>query len=246
MELNTVYGNLSELKKTETERFSIVQSMDIESFADADTIKNKDEILLEVDTDEMIKKCEELIKNIKAYLNDSGILYDQVSLYSQTGVVCNETYLQKAKEICSHKYEIDIEESTQEEKEYFKSLLSNVLYDVVPLTFYVDLSLTRNDDDPIAFHLDQADFKKFRGEFKISGLVNYSLFVSKMKDLGFNIFLTSTGEADTFENYIETIKEGNDDSFSIVSSVELEPEKAPRYKNLNYFFTMINKKWTDK
>lgn len=242
MNQETVIADLSDRKDSQT-KYKIVESTDLESFSENSKCKTRKEILSEVNTDKMVMDCIELIDNIKKYLTDKGILFDQVCLYSELGIVCKEEYCNKADDIARSIYEMDEEESNVKKDELLEDLSSNVLNGIAYFKFYFDACKTRKDTEPVILQLKPEDHIKLRKEFTLSGLVNYSEFISKMKAFGYKVTLSYTDDMDTFDNYISVIKENKDDSMLIKSNLKLdEEEKKEEETGIKFLFTMFKEK----
>lgn len=242
MNQETVIADLSDRKDSQT-KYKIVESTDLESFSENSKCKTRKEILSEVNTDKMVMDCIELIDNIKKYLTDKSILFDQVCLYSELGIVCKEEYCNKADDIARSIYEMDEEESNVKKDELLEDLSSNVLNGIAYFKFYFDACKTRKDTEPVILQLKPEDHIKLRKEFTLSGLVNYSEFISKMKAFGYKVTLSYTDDMDTFDNYISVIKENKDDSMLIKSNLKLdEEEKKEEETGIKFLFTMFKEK----
>lgn len=242
MDQETVTVDLSDRKDSQ-KKYKIVESTDLESFSENNEYKTKREILSEVNTDKMASDCMDLIDNIKRYLTDKGISFDQLCLYSNLGIVCKEEYCNKADDIARSIYEMDEEESKVKQDEFLEDLSLNVLDGIAYFKFYLDISKSKNGTDPVAYQIKPEDHIKLRKEFTLSGLVNYSEFISKMKAFGYKVTLSYTDDMDTFDNYISVIKENKDDSMLIKSNLKLdEEEKKEEETGIKFLFTMFKEK----
>lgn len=246
MDKKVVTVDLSNRKDNQI-KYKIVESTNLESFSENNEFKTKREILNEVNTNKMVMDCIELIDNIKKYLTDKGILFDQVCLYSNLGILCKEEYCNKADDIARSIYEMDEEESNVKKDELLEDLSSNVLNGIAHFKFYFDACKTRKDTEPVILQLKPEDHIKLRKEFTLSGLVNYSEFISKMKTFGYKVTSSYTDDMDTFDNYMSVIKENKEDNLIIESDIKLEKvDEEQENKGIKFVFTMLSEKWTNK
>lgn len=249
MDQETVTVDLSDRKDSQ-KKYKIVESTDLESFSENNEYKTKREILSEVNTDKMASDCMDLIDNIKRYLTDKGISFDQLCLYSNLGIVCKEEYCNKADDIARSIYEMDEEESKVKQDEFLEDLSLNVLDGIAYFKFYLDISKSKNGTDPVAYQIKPEDHIKLRKDFTLSGLVNYSEFITKMKAFGYKVTLSYADNIDTFDDYISVIKENQDENIIIKSDFKLdkhiEDETKEENKGIKFVFTMLSEKWTNK
>lgn len=176
-------------------------------------LKSRKEILSLEDTNDMVRSCENVIEKATRLLVSKNICFDNITLASSLGIVCTKEYHENLRKSLS----LLDEESNSDGEVTFIKLVKN-LNENDTLLGIVPLNITLED---VRVGTNSIDFESYLTDdeinsLRISGLVNYEKFVTKMIDLGYDVTFLSSSEGITdYSSYLEGLKEDIEDSVAV-------------------------------
>lgn len=189
-----------ELEAQRKKEFAIIEELGSKGIYDA-ILKNKKEIDFREDTDDVVKKCENIIEQTMRLLVEKGIDFDEIMLTTPVGIICKYEYYQKLKQSL-----LTLEKETPDNNTFFKLIKglnnNNILPGIIPIN--IGLYCDELPEGCISKENLQSLF--------VNGIVKYEQFISKMTNLGYDVsFMDSIGDMKedikTFDSYIDAIKE---------------------------------------
>ena len=209
--------NAKELKEEleNEEKYIIIDFDDTDSILNYDEAKPISEYKSKVNTDEFVKQIELLTEETSRTLINRGIPYNLISFSSNIIFLCKPEFVEKLK---TYLIQIESDNSYDEDGVIFESLLnelySNINLEYVPLRFGLNTAETGTkvksiDDYMCATGLTYDDI--YRKE--VSGIVDFSQFISKMRDLGYSFKLLKYGFCTSIMDYIKSVQENGFDTY---------------------------------
>lgn len=185
------------------------------------------EHFIELDkTDEIINECEELLARTFKMSREKGIPVDFLQLTPYIGVLATSDYAKRRMDFSEEYYNSDnIYDRDTINKAYdalMDDLDASVSHDYVPVEFFLNTLFSG---------LDQVDMDKYANDngidiseiekWMVTGIVNYSEFLRKMKNLGYKVSLSTCHDKEcedvSFDNLVSFLKSsGSDTSIDIV------------------------------
>ena len=218
-ELKELKRQLEEKKKRENnQNYVVIDHFTYESIAKAKESKPLTEYAAQENTEEFVKKCEKLIEETVRNLAEFGVPFDEITIYSYMGLLCKESFIRN----------IQMAGKDQFGDEAFDELKDQTSKTLVSLEFRVDEIGTGTEDMSIDDYNSKI-IKDLLPTDSISGIVNLKVFISKMKELGYNIELINYGECSSFDDYMEAVQEYGFDTFMNVTvnlSKDLEEDTS--------------------
>lgn len=218
-ELKELKRQLEEKRKREkNQNYVVIDHFTYESIAEAKEGKPLTEYAAQENTEEFVKKCEKHIEDTVRNLVEYGVPFDEIAMWSSIGFLCKESFIRN----------IQMAGKDSFGDEAFDELKNQTSKTLVPLEFRVDEIGTGTEDKSIDEY-DAKIIKELIPKDPISGIVNLEVFISKMKELGYNIELTNYGNCSSFDDYMEAVQEYDFDTFMNVTvnlSKDLEEDTS--------------------
>ena len=207
--------NLKESLESD-QKYVAIRSFTYKEIMASDEAKPLSEFISKENTEEVIKRCESLIEESVRALAEKNIPFDYVTLSSELGFLCKESFIEKVKSF--YKNNRPTEESYLDFVEELKKQASSIY---VPLSFYLNTSGTGTDDKTmIDYELEEGYSFGDISKHDAVGIVNLEEFMSKMKELGYGVNLLNYGECHNFDDYIQAvIKNEFDTQIDIVADL---------------------------
>lgn len=205
--------NIEELKKLKDKlekqrKYVIISAITEKDIMNAKEPVSANEILTQENTNEVVKQCEALIERTVTILTMKGIPFDQITISSQMGLICNTNYIDEWK-----KFYQESDRSNEKWFDIIKKLGTQIFPEIVPVNFKIDTSLTGTEECEMDSYIDEAGLSYNDLHIgKVSGIVNWGQFVNQMTALGYNIDFLNYEIGTTFSDYIEAIKQNGFDT----------------------------------
>lgn len=222
--------NLKDLKSLKNQlelqqKYIAIKNITPEEILNATDAKPLSEYVSQENTEDFVKQCEALIENYMRILAENNIPFDTIRIYSTIGFLCKENFIKNTKSILESK---NLDYTTIVEQ--LKTQASSIF---VPLSFNLNAAGTGTEDMDIDSYADEHGFNL--GDIykpRVTGIVNLETFISKMKNLGYNIELLNYGECQSSSDYIQAVIENEcDTEIDIVATLT---EQNDLQKDTNY------------
>ena len=219
--------NIEDLKKLKEqleseEKFVLIEEFCNKDIERANNGKPLSEYISQENTEEFVDQCETLIENAVRTLAGQGVPFDTVALTSRMGFLCNANFIKSIKPLFKGDNIIDDDDYIRVIDE-LKTQISSIY---VPLSFHLNSYRTGTEDMPMEDYHDEYGISNYSDitNSRVTGIVNFGTFISKMKSLGYNIELAEFGECQNISDYIEAVKENGIDTCIIINA-DLSKEK---------------------
>lgn len=167
------------------------------------------DVLGQVDTKKMVKKCEEALESLTKYLISRKIQFDQIKICTNPGIICSEPWYQESNRIIHESINPNYGQQAE-------TLAANVLPEIIPVRFFVDITDTgiyNMNGESEGINIAPNELVPFCFE----GLVHYSEFVKAMKNLGYKVRTIDGSDLSTFDDYVSSLKNSFEDTLLTIT-----------------------------
>ena len=135
-------------------------------------------------TEEIAKKCKELIEYSAISLRESEIPYDQIIISASKYPICEEQYAKLYTDYFK-KNHLDVIDPNETIVALYEELKNHISPNLV----YLEISLSSNtgtEDEVISSYIPEME-EDLLSKKKIEGIVDYKLFMSIIRSMGYDI-----------------------------------------------------------
>lgn len=206
------------------------------------TIKTLEEVKTLENTELLVSECERLINDIQNYLDGYGFSYKRITISSDIGVIVKEGYT----ELVNTRIRNALKKPENENGvNYFDSMYimisdieENMVKEIMPLSFRLDYRYTGSGKDCWENGIDRMIYdnpEKYKEKFResIYGYVNFELFIEKLRERGYRVYINDYSECESIDDCIRAIRKTPLAVICIEKSYELSKDsKAPTYQKV--------------
>ena len=238
--------NLKRKLESKKEKYVVVNHINniLSPTSDARTLNEFKKI---ENTEEVVEKCEKLIENTVRFLSRNEIAYNQIELSSIPGFLCKIDYVKSLNFNNKNKSEIIIEAITNANLKAhgkqrvdfdfinLEELKDNVSDTYIPIEFFLSYKGTGIDDINIKDYQECFGYKKSYDDIlkeRVSGIVNLEKFIMEIRNLGYDIGISSSIYLLTMDDYIKSVMEDSEELLNI--TVDFRKEKVMTRNNMRW------------
>ena len=232
-ELRALKVKLEEERKQRVDEQEFIPTfLDPQEFVTKEPARKLKEIKEQSNTEEVVNKCISLIERTMRVLTEKGIEFDQIQLSSATGIFVTPELYGKM-----YKYMNDCHNGVMDDEHnliYF-SILNNlkkqVSMEYVPVHFWVNEADTGLEDCSVGDYEYETGIYPEIPRDRVEGIINFPLFIAKMKELGIDVELMENGDCSSMDDYVLSVQEHGIDEFLCLNADFGRKQKMEEQQN---------------